>query len=380
VSVAFYISGHGFGHTSRQIEIINALARRRPGTRILIRTSAPRLLFDRTVNPVFEFDDRPCDTGVVQIDSLRLDPAATIIRARDFHATLDARADAEAQLLDDCGARLVVVDAPALGCAAAGRAGIRSVVASNFTWDWIYREYTEYLASAPHLIPIIQAAYRQASEAWVLPMHGGFETFERAGACVRKLPFVARHARTDLAGDDVRRELGLPVDGRLALVSFGGYGVSDLPLDRLDCLRAWTIVLTGPAADTEGRVRVLAEPAIYDRGLRYQDLVSAVDAVVTKPGYGIISECIANDTAIVYASRGRFAEYPVLVREMPKYVRSAYIDYESLMTGRWLTSLETAVNAPEPPERPATNGAEVVADMIAACLHAEASSGPPPPV
>ena len=37
---------------------------------------------------------------------------------------------------------------------------------------------------------------------------------------------------------------------------------------------------------------------IYEAGLRYEDLVQAVDVVFTKPGYGIISECIANDTAI----------------------------------------------------------------------------------
>ena len=43
--------------------------------------------------------------------------------------------------------------------------------------------------------------------------------------------------------------------------------------------------------------------------------------MVTKPGYGIISECIANDTALLYTSRGDFREYPVLVKEMPKYLR-----------------------------------------------------------
>jgi len=141
---------------------------------------------------------------------------------------------------------------------------------------------------------------------------------------------------------------------------------------------AWTIVLTGASAETAGPVHIIAEQGIYDRGLRYQDLVSAVDAVVTKPGYGIISECIANETALVYTSRGRFAEYPVLVREMPNYVRCAYLDQESLMSGHWRAALETAAGAPAPPERPATNGAEVVADMIAACLPAAASSGRPP--
>jgi predicted glycosyltransferase len=83
-SVAFYISGHGFGHASRQIEIVNALGVRRPDLRIVVRTSAPRWLFDRTVRVPITFVDGEVDTGVVQIDSLRLDEARTVERADQF--------------------------------------------------------------------------------------------------------------------------------------------------------------------------------------------------------------------------------------------------------------------------------------------------------
>jgi hypothetical protein len=369
VQIAFYISGHGFGHASRQIEIINALGRQRPDAAVLIRSSAARRIFDRTVDPPFELDDRPCDTGVVQIDSLRLDAAATIARAGDFYRTTAERAEAEARVLRDRGVRLAIADAPPLACAAAALAGIPSVVVSNFTWDWIYQEYAEHLASAPDLIPTIQSAYRLADEAWVLPMHGGFETFGRQ----RGVPFVARHARTDVTRPDVLRMLALPDDRPLALVTFGGYGVDDLPLARLDCLPRWTIVLTDSDEASRGHagiagIHVVAEERLYGIGLRYQDLVAAADAVVTKPGYGIISECVANETALVYTSRGRFAEYAVLVREMPKYVRSAYLDRDSLMAGRWLQALDAAVGAPTPPQHPPTNGADVIAEMISARL------------
>ena len=34
-----------------------------------------------------------------------------------------------------------------------------------------------------------------------------------------------------------------------------------------------------------------------------------------------VSDCIANGTALLYTSRGRFAEYDVLIREMPRYLR-----------------------------------------------------------
>jgi hypothetical protein len=40
-------------------------------------------------------------------------------------------------------------------------------------------------------------------------------------------------------------------------------------------------------------------------GLRDEGLVAAVDVVVSKPGFGIIAECIANDTVLLYTSRGR---------------------------------------------------------------------------
>jgi hypothetical protein len=67
---------------------------------------------------------------------------------------------------------------------------------------------------------------------------------------------------------------------------------------------------------------------------------------------------------MVYTSRGRFVEYDVLVQEMPRYLRCAYLDHASLFAGRWRAALDAAVNAVSPPEKPMTNGAEVIAGMI----------------
>jgi L-arabinokinase len=101
-----------------------------------------------------------------------------------------------------------------------------------------------------------------------------------------------------------------------------------------------------------------------DRGFRYEDLVRAADVVVTKPGYGIVSECIANDTAILYTTRGRFPEFDVLVEGMRRYARSAFIAQDALLKGEWRPSLDRLLAEPAPHERPRTDGAEVVAAMI----------------
>ena len=70
--------------------------------------------------------------------------------------------------------------------------------------------------------------------------------------------------------------------------------------------------------------------------------------VVTKPGYGIISECLANDTALLYTDRGHFIEYDVLVREMPRYVRCAYLPQAEILRGHWRGALDAVLAAPPP--------------------------------
>ena len=47
-TIVFYISGHGLGHASRSIELIEGARRRRPDARLVVRTAAPSWLFRAT--------------------------------------------------------------------------------------------------------------------------------------------------------------------------------------------------------------------------------------------------------------------------------------------------------------------------------------------
>ena len=340
-AIVFYISSHGFGHASRSIEFINALIDRRPGLQVMVRSQVAPWLFERTAHPSVLLSQAETDTGVVQLDSLRLDATATIARATGFMRTFAHRIRAEVAFLHRAGARAVVADLPPLGIAAARAAGLPAIAYGNFTWDWIYAGYE----GSDELVAQIADIYSATTFALRLPMWGGFETI----ADVRDLPLVARHSRRD--AEQTRRALGIPSGDRVVLVSFGGYGVQ------------------GAARTQPAGYRVLwpgdiDESAMYDAGYRYEDLVKAVDVVVTKPGYGIISECIANDTAMLYTSRGNFREYAVLVQEMPKYLRCAFIDHEDLFAGNWAPHLDRLLAQPAPPTRANTAGARVAADVI----------------
>ena len=375
-TVVFYISGHGFGHASRVVEVINALLERRPDVNVEVRTSASRWLFDLTVRRTVRVSPCECDVGVVQRDSLHPDIEATGEAAEAFYASLGPRAHREARLLLSCRPALVVADIPPLAFAAAALAGVPAVALANFTWDWIYDEYASDWGDARWVPDLIRQVHRSAREAWRLPMFGGFDGFER----ITDLPFVAR--RSGRGRDDTRRALGVGTDDPVALVSFGGFGLEGLPLGRVARDSRVTVVTTdvpghvvptgateGPLARrTETGVVAVNEHALYASGWRYEDLVAAADVVVTKPGYGIIAECIANGAAILYTERGRFAEYDVLVREMPRYLRQAFISRDDLLGGTWSAGLEAALAAPAPAEHPRLDGAHTAAERIATYL------------
>ncbi|OFW03901.1 MAG: hypothetical protein A3I61_07625 [Acidobacteria bacterium RIFCSPLOWO2_02_FULL_68_18] len=372
-AIVFYVSGHGFGHASRVIEVINAILARRPDTRIGVRTAAPRWLFDLTVTGKIAFSTLECDTGVVQSDALTLDEADTIRRAAAFHSDLVTRAASETRVLRELGAGLIVGDVPPLAFAVGGAAAVPSIALGNFTWDWIYSDYPR-VRLAPSLLPTIRGAYAKASMALRLPMSAGFESFSN----IKEIPFIARHATR--TREEVCKILKLPTDKPFVLMSFGGYGLPGLDTDLLAKFKKYVVINAAskpvgrtrkevPLAERHGSLVTVNEETMYEAGVRYEDLVHASEAVVTKPGYGIIAEAIANDAAVLYTSRGHFPEYDVLVEEMPKYLRTAFIGQEDLFAGKWEPHLDKLLAQPRSKnKKPDTSGADAAADLLLKAL------------
>lgn len=367
-TAAFFISGHGFGHASRQVEIIHAFAAERPDVRILVRSGVSPGLLRRTLTIPFDLLPGPCDTGIVQRTSIEHDDEATVRDAVAFYAAYADRIEAETRELADQRVALIVGDIPPMAFEVAARLHVPSAAIANFTWDWIYETHAGMAEAAPDLVPRMRASYRHATLALELPFSAGFDVFAR----VQPLPLVARRATRGRA--DTRAHFGLDPGRPTALLSFGGYGLPTLDLSSIDCLADWTIVTTdriaAPLGARPAQVRVIAEEAFVSSGFRYEDLVAAVDVVVTKPGYGIIAECISTGTAMLYTSRGAFREYDVLVRALPQYVRSRFIAQTDLVSGRWADALRALLDQPPPPATLAPDGAAHAARALTALLDA----------
>ena len=82
---------------------------------------------------------------------------------------------------------------------------------------------------------------------------------------------------------------------------------------------------------------------------------------MTKPGYGIVTDCIGAGTRLVYTDRGDFPEYPVMVAEMPRYLPASSRRTTDVREGRLGPALEAVLALPFP-DPPRTDGAAVVAE------------------
>jgi hypothetical protein len=345
-----YATAHGFGHMTRLCEVLAAVRRRAPSLPITFVGTLPERLVRRAVPGPVDVRAVATDVGLVQRDALDIDEPASARRSAEFDATWDARVEAEARFLRDAGARVVVADIPALPFDAAAQAGVPAVGISNFSWDWIYRHLAAREPSLAASAARAARAYARAALLLELPFAGDLSTFPRR----ERIGFVARRPR--VAREEARRRLGL--DERPAiLLSFGGVGLPGLT----------PAVLAGEGAFRFVHPAELEVDRLDALGLHYPDVVGAVDAVVTKPGYGIVTDAIAAGTRLVYTERGDFPEYPIMVAEMAPHLACVHVGNDDLRHGRLGEPLRRVLALPLPP-KPDLGGAERAAERLLALL------------
>ena len=341
-----YATGHGFGHMTRLCEVLRAVRERAPSLPITFVGTLPERLVRRAVPGPLAFRAVATDVGLVQRDALEIDEPASAARCAALDATWDERVAVEVDFLRSSGARLVVADIPALPFDAAARAGVPAVGMSNFSWDWIYRHLSGRQPAFAPSAGRAARAYGNAALLLELPFAGDLSAFRER----EQVGFVARRPRVERA--DARRRLGLD-DRPAVLVSFGGIGLPGL---------------TPAVLVREAGFRFLyPEDLETDRldalGLHYPDVVGSVDAVVTKPGYGIVTDAIAAGTRLVYTERGDFPEYPIMVAEMAQHLACVHVGNEDLRAGRIGDAIRSVLTRTMPP-KPDLEGAARAAERL----------------
>jgi L-arabinokinase len=327
-------SAHGFGHATRQLAIASELHRR--GAEISVLSTMPPFKAARLA-PGVGARSWEADVGVVQVDALREDVPAT--RRRLTEVCSEERIDRLAGQI--AGSDLVVADVPPTALEAARRVGVPAVAVGNFDWAWIYRQIPELADWAERF-----AAWQRPHPAISLEPGPGMEGFDR----VQPAGIVGFTASAPA-----------PLPRPAVLVGFGGWGFGGLA-EILPELPGVTWVSEDPDVVRE-RADAVALP-----DAPYPAIVAGADAVVTKPGYGIIAEALLAGTRLVWFPRPTFPETPfleeVLVARGDRPVQTGDGSVEARRAGVALAVAE-ALAAPPPSDRPSSAVGEVAETIMA---------------
>ena len=356
--IAYYVTAHGYGHGVRSCDVLGALLAAHPGLRITVTTDLPEsFLRSRLPRADGRLAVRPgaFDVGMVQKDSIRVDVDATLDEALELAAERENLVDYEAEMLRGEGADLVVADVPSIPLEAAAEAGIPAVAVGNFSWDWIYAPFAVRDPRWRPVVRMFEEGYRKAKLLLKLPFSPAMSVFPKRV----DLPLLAKpgHAR--------RKELaaltGADEGKRWVLLSFTSLDWNEAALREVESLRNCEFFTVKPL-DWTGRKNIYA---VDRQAIGFSDVLASCDAAVTKPGYGILSDCVANAKPIVYAEREDFIEYPLLERELKRYLKNVHLPAADLYAGRLGAALDAVETAPAPLETLPGGGAEQAAEILA---------------
>jgi hypothetical protein len=337
-TVAFYISGHGYGHAVRMAHVIRRLLELHPEQRMVVRTMAPKWLFPPGLAvQAAEFDSGAAEDGT----ALRIDARATGDRLRALIRNRAGIVAREASFLAKERASLIVADVPFLAGEVASAAGVPCIAIGNFTWDWIYEPL---LAGddSPELLETMREGYRKMAHFLRLPFgqSAGFEMFPQ----VTSVPLVASVSRRE--SGEILRDLGVaPNDGRKRILIGMRGGLPQRVLERA--------VAGSPDA-------LFLEPGTVG----FADLVKVSHVVVSKLGYGIAAACATHGTPLLYPPRAGFREDAVLEQQLRSCIPMRQIPKERFLEGDWRRDLDALCQQEPSKQQVPSNGDLLCAEII----------------
>jgi len=291
---------------------------------------------------------------MIQIDSIRVDVGLTLASVERLYSRRNDLVAQESAFLKENGIGLVVVDIPSIPLESAAARRVPRLAVGNFAWDWIYAAYEDRDARWGPIVGAIREEYLKTDLLLRLPFSEEMSTFP----LIEDIPVVASPGR--VRRSEMAAITGCDLSKKWILLSFTSLAWSERALDEVDRIREYEFFTVLPLA-WEGRRNF---HAIDRRQVPFSDVVASVDAVISKPGFGILSDCVVNRKPLIYADRTDFLEYVVLENAIRKYLKHVHIPADRLYRGELSESIERIWDRPAPEEELPIGGARIAARRI----------------
>lgn len=295
-TIAFYVSDFGFGHASRSIAVIRELFNQSGHElKIIICNSFALSFLQESLRGLnVEFRNVHTDVGyVLKPENMDVSEKSLTRKYLDFTQEWNSRIEEEKDFMQKKNIDFVISDISPLPFMPAKDLGIPSAGVSNFTW---YSAYEGLIEEA--YLNIFKNAYSRMDNFYALACSKEIQWSPSA----RDYGFIAREINSEEVFS-VRQKLNPNKD---KLVIYFGLGMK---IDnRLEDLKLWdshNCVFIVSNNIEVNLTNVYKIPADYTESQNY---LAAADIVITKAGWGTVSEAVLNNKPLLILNRKNMNE------------------------------------------------------------------------
>ncbi|MEA5550190.1 glycosyl transferase [Anabaena cylindrica UHCC 0172] len=344
------ITNHGFGHSTRTASIAATIQKLCPEVLLIFVTTAPRWLLESYIKGDFILRQRAFDLGVVQTDSLTMDKPATLAKLQEIKKKQNSLIASEVNFIRQNRVNLILADIPFLAAGFAKAANIPCWMTSNFSWDFIYRNWGgEFIEIADW----ISDWYTKSDRLFRLPFHEPMSAFPNI------IDIGLTGGSPHFSTDEIRRTWGITAPPeKTILLTFGGLGLQAIPYHNVSQFLDWQFITFDAAApDLPNLIKV------QNRQYRPVDFMPICGRVVSKPGYSTFAEATRLEIPIVTIPRDDFAEAALLLAGIKNYNHHQILTPTEFFQGNW----DFLHDSPQPPNQSqpiAKDGNETIANAV----------------
>lgn len=313
--LAMYISDHGFGHASRNIPIIRYILEANKDIRVIIKTGKSQGEFIKSLIGDFRgrvryyFDSM--DIGLVLKEgTLDIDKDSLTKKVKEYIKTFGERVNKENNFLVNNNVDLIISDIVPWVFKSAKNLDIPSILISNFTWVDIYKEYLSEDIYSEYIKCYELADKALFYELYMDEMKSYIKNYEEVSLCSRifnleKADKIKRSFKRQIVYLSVGRSVNLKEE----------IDVSNLNYD--------FIVTDGIKLKGNNVYSLPKETS------NTQDYLMVSDFVITKAGWGTVSEALLAKKKIAVLSRDNVAEDRNTINKLKNRDLSIEVNYDN---------------------------------------------------
>lgn len=336
MKILWHISSHGWGHAARQRELVRVYRQKYPDNRIIVASNVPRWFWKNSqIDEIHRGSPSPV---AIEING-DIDTCSTRANLEAFLDSSSVQLNEEIAFQDGIEPDIVITDIDPLPVAAASERSIPAFGIGNFTWDWIMAE----------LFPDIREDIERISEMYSrgtylrLPMGPRTSPFHN----VVNVPLL----NSGTEGDSGMARRVLPA-GRICLMA-----LRELPSGRIPGVPAEFVPVSSSPEPLAKDICNITPDKLSALGLTFSDLMAASDVVISKAGYGIVSQILAMGKRCVLLKGRSFPEEPYLLKSMQGRTATEILDQKDLHLLSGAVVNVSKAPAPSPVE---CNGADFI--------------------